>query len=300
MSESNIQTIKSSRSTMIDDLKSDNQFRQIIGKFLKHKLAVAGLVFTLFLVVIAVVGPFITPYSPTEVTGNFAAPPNSENWLGTDQLGRDIVSRLIYATHISVIVGFGTVAVYVTFGTIIGLLSAYYGGWVDMMMMRITDMFMAFPFMVVILVVVSIVGPSLPSIIFVLALFSWPSIARLVRGSVLSIKQSDYIKAAVSLGYSTPRILFKHILPNATGPIIVNGTFGLAAAILTESGLSFLGLGVQPPTPTWGNMLTEAQSISVLSSQPWLWVPAGLMILLTVLAVNFVGDGLRDAFDPKQ
>jgi peptide/nickel transport system permease protein len=154
--------------------------------------------------------------------------------------------------------------------------------------------------MMVILVVVSVLGPTLWTLVIVLALFSWPAIARLVRGSVLTLKQMDYVKAGVSLGLSTPRIVFRHILPNAIAPIIVNATFGVAAAIMAESGLSFLGMGVQPPTASWGNMLTDAQSISVMTDQPWLWLPPGIMILVIVLAINFVGDGLRDAFDPKQ
>lgn len=279
---------------------SESQFRQITRRFMKHKVALAGLLFTVLLLLVGLFGPWITPYSPTKVTGAFSAPPTPEHWLGTDQLGRDVLSRLISATRISLIVGFATVALYVVFGTILGLLSAFYGGWLDMIVMRITDMVMAFPFMMVILVVVSVLDPSLQSIVLVLALFSWPAIARLVRGSVLSLKQTDYVKAAIALGLRTPRIIFRHILPNSLAPIIVNSTFGVAAAILAESGLSFLGMGLQPPAASWGNMLSGAQSISILSTQPWLWLPPGLMILFTVLAINFVGDGLRDAIDPKQ
>ncbi|MNW26010.1 Glutathione transport system permease protein GsiD [compost metagenome] len=280
--------------------RSSSQIRQLIKKFSKHKLAVAGLVFTLLLILVGLFGFWLSPYDPAKISGDFGAAPSSEHWLGTDQLGRDVLSRLISAAQVSMLVGFATVALYVVVGTIIGLLSAYYGGWLDMMFMRVTDVVMAFPFMMVILVVVSVVGPSIWTLVIVLALFSWPSVARLVRGSVLSLKQSDYVKAAVTLGLNTPRIIFRHILPNAIAPIIVNATFGVAAAILTESGLSFLGMGVQPPLASWGNMLSDAQSITILSEKPWLWVPPGLMILLTVLSINFVGDGLRDALDPKQ
>ncbi|MCQ4085322.1 oligopeptide ABC transporter permease [Saccharibacillus sp. JS10] len=278
----------------------ETRFRQVSRRFVKNKMAVIGLLFCLLLFAIGLFAPLLQPYAPDEITGDFAAAPSSAHWLGTDQIGRDVLSRLISATQVSLLVGFATVAIYVAFGTVVGLLSAYYGGWIDTVVMRITDMFMAFPFMMVILVVVSVVGPSLFTIIAVLALFSWPSIARLVRGSVLSLKQADHVRAAVSLGLRTPRIIRHHIFPGAMAPIIVNATFGVASAILTESGLSFLGMGVQPPTASWGNMLSEAQSISVLSGQPWLWLPAGLAILLTVLAINFVGDGLRDALDPKQ
>ncbi|GAB1154141.1 ABC transporter permease [Paenibacillus illinoisensis] len=284
----------------IQQAEPESVFRQMARRFLKHRLAVAGLVVTLLLVLIAIFAPWLAPHSPYAVTAEFSAAPSSSHWLGTDQVGRDVLSRLLYATRVAVTVGFGTVALYVAFGTIIGLWSAYVGGWIDMLVMRITDMFMAFPYMMVILVVVSVLGPTLWTLVIVLALFSWPSIARLVRGSVLTLKQMDYIKAGVALGLSTPRIVFRHILPNALAPIIVNATFGVAAAIMAESGLSFLGMGVQPPTASWGNMLTDAQSISVMTDQPWLWLPPGIMILVTVLAINFVGDGLRDALDPKQ
>lgn len=284
----------------IQQAEPESVFRQMARRFLKHRLAVAGLVVTLLLILIAIFAPWLAPHSPYAVTTEFSAAPSSSHWLGTDQVGRDVLSRLLYATRVAVTVGFGTVALYVAFGTIIGLWSAYVGGWVDMLVMRVTDMFMAFPYMMVILVVVSVLGPTLWTLVLVLALFSWPSIARLVRGSVLTLKQMDYIKAGVALGLSTPRIVFRHILPNALAPIIVNATFGVAAAIMAESGLSFLGMGVQPPTASWGNMLTDAQSISVMTDQPWLWLPPGIMILVTVLAINFVGDGLRDALDPKQ
>lgn len=279
---------------------SESNFKQIVRRFKKHKLAVAGLIFTLLLFAVALLAPWIAPHDPYLVTGEFSAAPSAEYLLGTDQVGRDVLSRLIYGTQISILVGFVSVAVYVTVGTLIGLASAYFGGWLDMLVMRVTDMFMAFPFMMVILVVVSVLGPSLATIILVLAMFSWPAIARLVRGSVLSLKGMDYVKAGTALGLSAPRIMLKHILPNALGPIIVNATFGVAAAIMAESGLSFLGMGVQSPKSSWGNMLTDAQSLSVLTDQPWLWLPPGIMILLTVLAINFVGDGLRDAIDPKE
>jgi peptide/nickel transport system permease protein len=278
----------------------ERYIQQIIHRFSRNRLAVAGLVFIILLVMTGLFAPWLTPHNPNEVTAVFSASPSSVHLLGTDQVGRDVLSRLIYATRISLVVGFLTVSIYVTVGTTIGLISAYYGGWADMIVMRLADIFMAFPYLMVILVVVSILGSSLTTIILVLALFSWPTVARLVRGSVLSLKQMDYVKAGVALGLSPLRIMFGHILPNALGPIIVNATFGVAAAILSEAGLSFLGMGIQPPTPSWGNMLSDAQSLTVLTNQPWLWVPAGSILLVTVLAINFMGDGLRDALDPKQ
>ncbi|MGX4585438.1 oligopeptide ABC transporter permease [Paenibacillus chitinolyticus] len=279
--------------------ESPRPWRQALRKFRRHKLAAAGSVVTLLLIAAALLAPVIVPYDPKEVTGVFSAAPSAEHWLGTDQVGRDVFSRLVYATRVSLIVGFASVFLYVTFGTLVGLVSGYFGGWLDMAIMRITDMFMAFPFLMVILVVVAVLGSDMRTIILVLALFSWPGVARLVRGSVLTIKRLDYVRAGIALGYGTPRILLQHVLPNAAGPVIVQATFGVASAIMSEAGLSFLGMGVQPPTASWGNMLTDAQSLTVLTEQPWLWIPPGAMILLVVLSINFVGDGLRDALDSQ-
>jgi peptide/nickel transport system permease protein len=210
-----------------------------------------------------------------------------------------VLSRLIYGARVSLTVGLGTVAISIIIGTILGLVSGYFGGKIDMIMMRITDMFMSFPDIVLILVIVSIMGPGLRNIIIVIGLLRWPSVTRLVRGNVLSIKKMDYVKSAVALGLKTPRILLFHVLPITLAPVLVNATSGMASAIITEASLSFLGMGVQPPMSSWGNMITDAQSISVLTSQPWLWLPPGALIVLCVLSINFIGDGLRDALDPK-
>lgn len=267
-------------------------------RFKKHKLAVLGLWFLIIVSVAALFAPLIAPFSPTEITGNFSAAPSLQHWLGTDQVGRDVFSRVIYAARVSLAVGIGAVAISAIIGTVLGLISGYFGGIIDGIIMRITDMFMSFPYIMFILVVASIVGPGLTNIIIILGVLGWPGIARLVRGNVLAIKQSDYVKASVALGYSTSRILFKHILPNTVAPILIYATSGVAGAILDEAALSFLGLGVQPPDASWGNMLSSAQSISILTAQPWLWIPPGILILLTVLAINYIGDALRDALDP--
>ncbi|NEA36356.1 oligopeptide ABC transporter permease [Streptomyces sp. SID13031] len=271
----------------------------VVRRFLRHRVAVAGLVIVALLVLMAALAPLLAPHDPNRIFDAFEAPPSADHLLGTDSVGRDVLSRLIYGSRVSMSVGVGAVAVYLVIGVLLGLLAGYYGRWVDLVIMRITDVFMSFPYFMVILILVSVLGPSLLTIIVVIGLLAWPMIGRLVRGSVLSIKQSDYVQAAVTLGYSTPRILFRHILPNALSPIIVNATFGVAQAIILESGLSFLGLGVRPPAASWGNMLSEAQSITVLSSQPWIWIPPGLMILLAVLSINFVGDGLRDSMESR-
>lgn len=268
-------------------------------RFSKHKLAVAGAAFMLVVTLAALLAPWIVPYNPTEITDSFAAAPSFQHWLGTDMVGRDMFSRVVYAARISLSVGIGAVVISAAIGTALGLVSGYFGGWLDGLIMRITDMFMSFPYIMFMLVVASLVGPGLTNIILILGVLGWPGVARLVRGNVLAIKQSEYVKASVVLGFRTPRILLRHVLPNTIAPILVYATSGVAGAILDEAALSFLGLGVQPPDASWGNMLASAQSISVLSSNPWLWLPPGIMILLCVLSINYIGDAMRDAFDPK-
>ncbi len=287
------------KETVLNKRKEMSYFHIVVKKFLKHRLAVVGLVVIMIISIIAILAPFIAPKSPYEIHAVFGSPPSAEHLLGTDQVGRDVFSRLVYASRVSLLVGLGAVLIYTIIGTILGAVSGYIGGWIDMLFMRMTDVFMSFPNLMVILVIVSVLGPSLLNIILILGLLGWPSVARLVRGSVLSLKEVDFVKSGIVLGLSTPRILFNHIMPNAVAPLLVHATFGMAAAIIIEASLSFLGMGVQPPIASWGNMLTDAQSITVLSSQPWLWIPPGMMIVISVLAINFVGDGLRDALDPK-
>jgi peptide/nickel transport system permease protein len=191
------------------------------------------------------------------------------------------------------------VAIYTIIGTILGAIAGFYGGTMDSAIMRFTDIVMCFPLLIIIITVVAMIGPSLFNIMAVIGLIAWPSIARLVRGQFLSLREQEFTTAALCLGVPSGRIIRSHLLPNCVGPITVAATFGIAGAILTEASLSFLGLGVPPPEPSWGQMLTEAQKLSILDSMPWLWIPPGLMIFLTVLSVNFVGDGLRDALDPQ-
>ncbi|MDR2484003.1 MAG: ABC transporter permease [Treponema sp.] len=272
---------------------------RIWRRFCRHKFAVAGLAVIGLLMCCAVFAPLIAPQNPYAIGSEFGAAPSKAHLLGTDPIGRDVLSRLVYGSRVSICVGIGTVAIATLFGILLGLESGYFGGFIDMIIMRIADVFMSFPTMILLMVISSIVGPGLDRVILIMGILGWPGVARLVRSNVLSIKQLDYTKSAVALGFKTQRILFLHILPNAMGPILVNATFGIARTILVESSLSFLGMGVNPPTATWGNMLTDAQSLTTLTARPWLWVPPGVMILLSVLAFNFVGDGMRDALDPK-
>ena len=275
--------------------------RRALRRFFRNKLAIAGLAIVTLLIVIAIFAPFIAPHDPA-LPDFYAArqAPSSTYWFGTDDLGRDVLSRLIYAARISVTVGIVAVGIYELIAIVLGAVSGYFGGKVDMIVQRLVDIVLAFPNLIIILVFIAILGPSIYNVMIAIGLLSWPGPTRLVRGQILQLREEDYVLAARSLGVRDRRIIFRHILPGVISPLIVNATFGVAGAIMTEAGLSFLGLGVQPPTPSWGNMLMDAQNLTKLQMMPWLWLPPGLAIVLTVLAINFIGDGLRDALDPKQ
>jgi peptide/nickel transport system permease protein len=219
--------------------------------------------------------------------------------LGTDKQGRDVWARLVYAARVSVSVGIVSVAIFISIGTLLGAVSGYFGGAVDILIQRVTEIVMTFPSLVLIITVVSLVGPSIYNVFLVIGLLGWPGTCRLVRAEVLTLREREFTLAARCLGVPTSRIILRHLLPNVVAPVIVAATLGVASAILTETSLSFLGLGVQPPTPSWGNMLSAATSTTVLERMPWLWLPPGLAIAVSVLAINFIGDGLRDAFDPR-
>ncbi len=272
--------------------------RGVWGRFRQHRLAMVGAVLLGLLVVAALAAPVIapSPFHVSLIARN--KPPTTAHWFGTDASGRDIYARLVYAGRISLSVGLVAVAIYATIGIVLGAVAGYFGGAVDGTIMRLADVFLAFPSLIVIITLVSILGPDIRNIMLAIGLLGWPPIARLVRGLFLSLRERDFLLAGRTMGASNGRLIFRHLLPNALAPVIVAATFGMAQAILLEAGLSFLGLGVQPPTPSWGNMLTDAQSLTVLESMPWIWVPPGIMIALAVLAINFIGDGLRDALDP--
>jgi peptide/nickel transport system permease protein len=269
-------------------------------RFRRHRLAVVGMSMLAVLCFAAIFAPLLTNQNPNAVDlSAYRMPPSSEHWLGTDSAGRDVFSRLLYAGRISLSVGLVAVSIYVAIGVVLGGLAGYFGGWVDGVVMRLADMVLAFPAIIVIITIVSIVGPSIINVMFVIGLLGWPPIARLVRGEFLTLREREFVVASVATGATSSRIIFRHVFPNAMTPVIVNATFGMASAILLEAGLSFLGLGVQPPTASWGNMLNAAQSITILEEMPWLWIPPGVMIVIAVLSINFVGDGLRDALDPR-
>ena len=268
-------------------------------RFRRHRVALIGAVVLLVLTAGAVAAPLVTANDPYKVDiSAYRTGPAANHPLGTDSSGRDVFSRLLYAGRVSLSVGLVAVAIYTLIGVILGAFSGFYGGWADAFIMRLADIVLSFPALILIITVVSVLGPSIYNIMLVIGLLGWPPIARIVRGLFLSLREREFILASRTVGVSNGRIIFRHMLPNALAPVIVAATFGMANAILLEAGLSFLGLGVQPPTPSWGNMLTDAQSLTVLESMPWLWIPPGTMIALAVISINFIGDGLRDAFDP--
>lgn len=264
----------------------------------QNKMALAGLGLILFLGMIALGARWIAPYDPVaqDIIHRLEGP-SSAHLFGTDDLGRDVFSRMVYGTRISLSVGFAAVSIALLIGTILGLSAGYWGGWVDASLMRFVDVMLCFPTFFLILMVIAYVGPSITTVMFVIGLFSWMGLTRLVRAEVLSLRERDFIQAAKALGLSHMRILFVHLLPNTVAPILVSATLGVGGAVLVESSLSFLGLGVQPPYPSWGNILTLGKDYIYLAW--WLTVFPGLAILITVLAFNLLGEGLRDVLDPR-
>lgn len=267
-------------------------------RFKKNPLSVLGLVIIISLAIIAILAPVISPYEPTKIdVYNVLSPPSKEHPFGTDELGRDLLSRMIWGSRVSLKVGFVAVGIAITIGIILGSIAGYYGGRIDAIVMRFVDIMLAFPTFFLILAVIAIVEPSISTIMIIIGITGWMDVARLVRAEFLSLKERDFVLAARALGASDLRIIFRHILSNALSPVFVAATFGIAGAILIESGLSFLGLGVQPPDPSWGNILTSGKDNITIAW--WLSLFPGLAILVTVLSYNLVGEGLRDALDPR-
>lgn len=267
-------------------------------RFLKDKLAVSGLIVVLGFFVLAALAPLLAPQRPDAIDVAAALlPPSGQHLCGTDELGRDVFSRLLYGARISLEVGFVAVGLATLIGVMLGALAGYFGGLVDAAIMRLTDIMLCFPSFFLILAVVALLEPSIFNIMAVIGLTSWMGIARLVRAEFLSLKEREFVKAARTMGASHSRIICVHILPNALNPVLVSATLGIAGAVLTESALSFLGIGVQPPAPSWGNILTEGKN--TLGVAWWLSFFPGLAILLSVLGYNLLGEGLRDALDPR-
>jgi peptide/nickel transport system permease protein len=289
--------------------------QQVIRRFVRHKGAMVGLFILIGIILFIMVGSFV--FSEADAnrtnTGIRLQPPSAEHPFGTDRIGRDILARTIYGGQISLLIGLLAVIVEVSVGTTVGALAGYYGGWVDAILMRITEAMLSIPSLLLLLVMAKFFGSKIPDvellgrsfsgsvvvIVLIIGLTSWMGLARIVRSNVLALKETDFILAARALGLPNRRIIMAHILPNTLASIIVALTLGVATAILAEAYVSFLGLGVQAPTASWGNILTEAQEFQIIKDAPWYWFFPSALILLTVLSINFVGDGLRDALDPR-
>ncbi|WP_098741577.1 nickel transporter permease [Paenibacillus sp. EZ-K15] len=274
------------------------QWKSFYHRLKKNKAALFGGYFLLLMILVAIFGPLLTQYDPTKVDySTKLLKPSADHWFGTDHNGRDIFTRIIHGMRLTLSVGFISVIIGAAFGVVLGIISGYYGGKWDALIMRITDVMLAFPGILLALAVVSVLGKNLFNVIIAVSIFSIPTFARVVRGSTLAVRKLEYIDAMRSLGASDGRIIFGHILPNITSPIIVQATLRIAVAILTASGLSFLGLGAQPPTPEWGAMLNDGRNY--IMDHPHVALFPGLSIVFVVIAFNLLGDGLRDVLDPK-
>ena len=298
--ENNMTEDKTYFSENVSEEKKNTYFNEVVEKLLNNKLAMAGLIFFLLLSLLVIILPFILNLDPyTSDPAAFNSAPTRSHILGTDAIGRDLFARLIYGGRTSLMGGVISSFISLSIGVPLGLIAGYYKKIWEVFIMRLGDIFLSFPSIILILVLVSVIGPSIWSVTIVLGVLQWTVFARLIYANVLSIKEKEYIEAAKSIGTSNFSIILKYILPNAFPPILITVTFNVARAILSESALSFLGMGVQPPKASWGNMLYDAQSITVLSRYYWVWLPPGLCIVLTVLSINFFGDGIRDALDPR-
>ena len=271
--------------------------RKALRRFRRHRLAMIGVVIILVLVVAALLGS--TQAALTQNLKNANKPPSLQHPFGTDRTGRDVFARTLVGGRVSLSVGLVAVLFSTLIGTTLGALAGYRRGWVDAAIMRFVDMVMSFPVIVLLLCVVAIVGPGIFKIMVMIGLLTWTTPCRIVRAQFLSLREKEYVEAARCVGMTDLDVARKHILPNAIAPLLVYASFGVATAVLLEAGLSYLGLGVQPPTPSWGNMLNTARSISTMERALWQWVPPAITTVLFVLAVNFVGDGIRDALDPR-
>jgi peptide/nickel transport system permease protein len=271
----------------------------VFQKLLRNRLAMAGAVILAVLTVMSLLAPALARWDQNKIDlFSIEAPPSAEHPLGTDELGRDVLSRLLYGGRVSIMVGICATLVQVTIGILLGMTAGFFGGIADSIIMRICDIVMCFPFYAIAISLAALLGANVWNVVFIVGALNWTGVARIVRAETLSLRSREFIDAARALSLNSVEIIGRHILPNVLGPIIIYATLGIATGVLSEASLSFLGLGVKPPQPSWGNMLSAAQNMRILSSEWWMWIPPGAMVFLLVLSINFVGDGLRDALDP--
>lgn len=288
-------------------VQKSSLWKEVLKRFLKRKMAIAGLLILLFVFLFSFVGPFFSPYTTSGTNAQaIHQAPSLSNWLGTDHLGRDVLTRLMLAGRISLTVGIGAMVLAVTIGGILGILAGYYGGIIDQIVMRIADILMTLPGLPLLFIMAAIMSEwQVPAeqrlyiVMIMLSLVNWPSLARLIRSQVLSLREREFMVATEVLGLRDKRKVLNHLLPNVVPLLIVTATLSVGGAILSESVLSFFGLGVVPPTASWGNMINTANTLIDFTNRPWLWIPPGVAIFITVIAVNLLGDGLRDSIDPN-
>lgn len=281
--------------------KTNSLLKQRFNKFMYNRLAVIGFVMMMLIILACVCAPLLTSYDPTFIDVTMKElPPSKEHLLGTDRLGRDIFARLLYGGRISIWIGMASAVGAGLIGVVLGCISGYFGGKLDQVLLYISEIFMTFPRTLLVLICVGLVGQSMANIIWIFILTGWPGTMRIVRGKILSLKEEAFVESCVANGVSGWSIMFRHLLPNTLGPVIVDMTLSVAGSILSEAGLSFLGMGVSPEVPTWGNIINAAKRLDIIQNIPLLWLAPGLAISLFVLSINFFGDGLRDVFDPSQ
>ncbi|KYC97247.1 ABC transporter permease [Heyndrickxia sporothermodurans] len=272
-------------------------------KFVKNKLAMVSLIFLLAVTIVSIIAPFVLTQDITKVNiGQMSLSPSSEHFLGTDKSGRDVFTRLLYGGRVSLLVGITCTFFVILFGTIIGSLAGYFGGAIDSVLMRFTDFILNFPFLVFVIVLSAILFGKLSGvwvIIIVISFLSWGGVARIVRSKILAEKENEYVLASKSIGCSSSKIIIKHLLPNVLSTIIVQASITFASMIVAEAGLSYLGFGIPQEVPSWGNMLSSSKEPDVLQYKPWIWAPPAIIITLTILSINFIGEGLKDALNPK-
>lgn len=270
-------------------------------RFFRNRGAVFGLAFLISISLLSALAPVVTRWEPQEIDWEaIRKPPSAAHWLGTDLTGRDMFSRLIYGGRVSLLIGLAAVMIRSGIAVVLGSISGYFGGLADFLIQRVVDILMVFPAILMLLILVSIFGPTPLNLLAALGLLSWPFDARIFRSQVLSIRESDYILAAQSIGATDRRIIFRHILPNLLPLVLVNMTLGIGAAIMAEAGISYLGLGVQPPMPSWGNLVMAANNLTLLQRYWWLWVSPGIVLATTVISLNLIGNALHDVFDPHR
>jgi len=279
---------------------SGSYWGEVFYRLRKNKAAMLSLFILIIMIALCIVVPLVSPYEiQTTNAAEKDQSPSFRHLLGTDRMGRDLFTRLFYAGRISLGVALSVVLIECIIGVVLGSIAGYYGGIIDAVIMRTAEILMSFPFMIICITIVSILGNSIPALIIVLAILNWPNIARIVRGQILTLREMEYMEACEALGISDARRIFRHLLPNILAYVVVYATLGMASVILVETSLSFLGLGVSPPVPTWGNMIQEARNLLIIQQKWWYWIPPGICIFISVMCFNILGDGIRDAIDPK-